>query len=55
MTCSSIIREQVKNYIPRLQDLAKGVSELDVLQCFATISEERHYVKPVFSDDRKSS
>ncbi|MCQ6274181.1 DNA mismatch repair protein MutS [Bacillus sp. V3B] len=43
------IREQVKDYIPRLQSLAKIVSELDVLQCFATISEERHYVKPVFS------
>ncbi|WP_230137461.1 DNA mismatch repair protein MutS, partial [Peribacillus frigoritolerans] len=47
------LREEVKSYIPRLQDLAKGVSELDVLQCFATISEERHYVKPVFSDDRR--
>ena len=47
------IREQVKEQIPRLQSLAKAVSELDVLQCFATISEERHYVKPVFSDDRK--
>lgn len=46
------IREIVKEYIPRLQALAKIVSEIDVLQCFATISEERHYVKPVFSDDR---
>ncbi|MFJ7849402.1 DNA mismatch repair protein MutS [Peribacillus sp. NPDC097224] len=47
------LREQVKIYIPRLQELAKGISELDVLQCFATISEERHYVKPVFSENRK--
>ncbi|MGM9954892.1 MAG: DNA mismatch repair protein MutS [Peribacillus sp.] len=47
------LREQVKSYIPRLQELAKGISELDVLQCFATISEERHYVKPVFSENRK--
>lgn len=46
------VREQVKEYIPRLQALAKTVSELDVLQCFATISEERHYVRPVFSNDR---
>ncbi|WP_187143791.1 DNA mismatch repair protein MutS [Bacillus tuaregi] len=49
----SEIREHVKEYIPRLQALAKIVSELDVLQCFATISEERHYVKPVFSDERR--
>ncbi len=46
------VREQVKEYIPRLQALAKTVSELDVLQCFATISEERHYVRPVFSNER---
>ncbi|MDZ5473393.1 DNA mismatch repair protein MutS [Bacillus sp. 31A1R] len=47
------IREVVKEYIPRLQALAKTVSALDVLQCFATISETRHYVKPQFSSDRK--
>jgi DNA mismatch repair protein MutS len=47
------IREQVKEYIPQLQALAKAVSELDVLQCFAQVSEERHYVKPHFSKDRK--
>lgn len=46
------IREFVKSYIPRLQRLAKIVSEIDVLQCFASISEERHYVKPQFSDER---
>ena len=43
------IREIVKEYIPRLQALAKTVSELDVLQCFAQVSEERRYVKPQFS------
>ncbi|MHC0039571.1 DNA mismatch repair protein MutS [Pseudoneobacillus sp. C159] len=47
------IREFVKEYIPQLQALAKSVSELDVLQCFAEVSEERHYVKPSFSTDRK--
>ncbi|GIN61619.1 DNA mismatch repair protein MutS [Robertmurraya siralis] len=46
------IREFVKCYIPRLQRLAKIVSEIDVLQCFASISEERHYVKPQFSSER---
>ncbi|WP_445506572.1 DNA mismatch repair protein MutS [Niallia sp. 03190] len=46
------IRETVKEYIPRLQTLAKKVSELDVLQCFATVSEERRYVKPDFSTER---
>lgn len=47
------IRENVKEYIPRLQALAKTVSELDVLQCFATVSETKDYVKPEFSEDRQ--
>ncbi|MCY8118765.1 DNA mismatch repair protein MutS [Bacillus spizizenii] len=45
------LREKVKLYIPRLQQLAKQMSELDALQCFATISENRHYTKPEFSKD----
>ncbi len=47
------IRETVKEYIPRLQALAKNVSTLDVLQCFAQVSEERRFVKPQFSDERR--
>ncbi|MCY8163337.1 DNA mismatch repair protein MutS, partial [Bacillus inaquosorum] len=47
----SELREKVKRYIPRLQQLAKQMSELDALQCFATISENRHYTKPEFSED----
>jgi DNA mismatch repair protein MutS len=49
----TLIREQVKEFIPQLQALAKAVSELDVLQCFAQISEDRHYVKPSFSTEGK--
>ncbi|WP_179301728.1 DNA mismatch repair protein MutS [Neobacillus jeddahensis] len=47
------IREIVKEQIPRLQALAKAVSELDVLQCFAQVSEDRRYVKPKFSNERR--
>ncbi|MBX9972496.1 DNA mismatch repair protein MutS [Cytobacillus firmus] len=47
------VREYVKEYIPRLQKLAKMVSELDVLQCFAAVSEQRHYIKPSFSNERR--
>ncbi len=46
------IRETVKEFIPRLQTLARTVSKIDVLQCFATVSENRHYTKPVFSNER---
>ncbi|MBG9589117.1 DNA mismatch repair protein MutS [Cytobacillus firmus] len=47
------VREYIKEYIPRLQKLAKTVSELDVLQCFAAVSEQRHYTKPNFSNERR--
>ncbi|WP_394583697.1 DNA mismatch repair protein MutS [Cytobacillus firmus] len=47
------VREYIKEYIPRLQKLAKTVSELDVLQCFAAVSEQRHYTKPSFSNERR--
>ena len=47
------IRETVKEYIPRLQALAKAVSELDVLTSFAELSEQRHYIKPLFTNERK--
>ncbi|MEC1721942.1 DNA mismatch repair protein MutS [Schinkia azotoformans] len=47
------IREQVKTYIPKLQKLAKIISEIDCLQSFAQISEEYQYTKPEFSNDRK--
>jgi DNA mismatch repair protein MutS len=47
------IRESIKEYIPRLQALARALSELDVLLGFAELSEQRQYVKPVFSADRK--
>lgn len=47
------IRETIKEYIPRLQGLARALSELDVILGFAELSEQRHYVRPVFSTDRK--
>lgn len=47
------IREQVKTFIPRLQQLAKAISEIDVLQSFAEVSEQYQYTKPEFSKNRK--
>ncbi|MFD1735899.1 DNA mismatch repair protein MutS [Bacillus salitolerans] len=45
------IREQVKEYIPRLQNLAKLISEIDVLQGFSKVSEERHFKRPILSTE----
>lgn len=47
------IRQIVKTYIPRLQQSAKIISEIDVYQSFATVSETRHYTRPKISETRK--
>ena len=46
------IREKVKEYIPRLQEVSKIISEIDVLQSFSTVAEENNYVRPVITDER---
>ncbi|PSL51269.1 DNA mismatch repair protein MutS [Salsuginibacillus halophilus] len=43
------LREQVALCIPDLQALAAAVSEIDVLQGFAKVSEEKGYTRPSFS------
>ena len=46
------IRDKVKEYIPKLQKVSKIISEIDVLQSFATISSENNYIRPTLTDDR---
>ncbi|MBC9825217.1 DNA mismatch repair protein MutS [Carnobacterium inhibens] len=41
------VRETIKQYIERLQKLAKTVAAIDVLQSFATVSEKYHYTRPL--------
>ncbi|MEG0267366.1 MAG: DNA mismatch repair protein MutS [Carnobacterium sp.] len=47
------VRDEVKQYIDRLQLLAKTVATIDVLQSFATISEKYHYVRPKLTYDSR--
>lgn len=46
------IRDKVKEYIPRLQKIAQIISDVDVLQAFATVTEENHYVRPQLTEKR---
>lgn len=43
------VRDQVKAQTGRIQDLAKQIATLDVLQGFAVVSEAGHYVRPQLS------
>lgn len=47
------IREKIKEFIPALQRIAKVISEIDVLQSFATVTEENNYVRPIISNNRE--
>jgi DNA mismatch repair protein MutS len=46
------IREKVKAFSSRLQTLASLIASLDVLQSFATVSDDYHYTKPSFTEVR---
>ncbi len=47
------IRDTVKEFIPSLQSISKVISEIDVLQSFATVTEENNFVRPIISENRE--
>ncbi|MGI6329853.1 MAG: DNA mismatch repair protein MutS [Bacilli bacterium] len=46
------IREETKKYIYQIQEVAKVISKIDVLQSFATITEENNYVRPLLREEK---
>ena len=44
------IKNEIKKYIPELQEVAKTISEIDVLLSFAFVSQENNYVRPNLTD-----
>ncbi|CAI2586434.1 DNA mismatch repair protein MutS [Apilactobacillus kunkeei] len=49
----SEVRDVVKSAIQRLQKLANAVSSLDVMQSFASISDEYRLVRPTLNEEHK--
>lgn len=49
------LREQVKEHISRIQELASQISALDVYISFAEVAEKYRFTKPAFNDGRKIS
>ena len=49
------IRDKVKEYIPKLQEISSVISEIDVLQSFATVTEENNYIRPTLTEERNIS
>ena len=47
------IRDKVKEYIPKLQKISKVISEIDVLQSFALVSEKYNYVRPNINNNNE--
>ena len=45
------IKEEVKQYIPIIQRIAKTLALVDVLQSYATVTEENNYVRPELTND----
>lgn len=49
------IRDKVKEFIPQLQEISRIISEIDVLQSFATVAEENNYIRPKLTEKREVS
>jgi len=47
------IREKCNEYIHKLQEISKTISEIDVLSAFALVSEKYHYTKPTISTNNE--
>ena len=47
------IRNKIKEYTSRIQEVAKTIALVDMLVSFATVSEENNYVRPVFTNENK--
>src|SRR5690606_718987 len=45
------IRERVKTYIEPIQEIARLISEIAVLQSFAEVSEQNNYTRPTFDQN----
>lgn len=45
------IRDTIKAYIPKLQDLSHILSEIDVLASLAVVAEENNYVRPIINNE----
>lgn len=48
------LREKVKEYSDQLQLIAKHIAEIDVLQCFAEVSEIYRYVRPQLHSETRT-
>ncbi len=47
------IREVVKRYVTRLQQTAKIISEIDMLQAFSIVADSYKFVRPTLTKERK--
>lgn len=46
------LRDEIKQYIPRIQQLASEISEIDVYISFAVVSEKYRFTKPTFHEGK---
>ena len=47
------IRDKVKEVIPTIQLTAKMIAKLDVMQSFATVTENNNYTRPILCDKKE--
>ena len=45
------IRDTIKKYIPKIQELAHILSDIDVLSSLSKVAEDNNYIKPILNED----
>jgi len=46
------IRDIVRTYIPKIQQVSAVISEIDVILSLAVVAETNNYTKPTITDER---
>lgn len=47
------IKDKTKKYIKELQEIAKIISEIDVMQSFSVVAEQNNYIRPTLTDKKE--
>src|SRR4029079_10403535 len=50
-TLYDAVLDELKAYIKTFQKIAAALAQLDVLTCFSSISIEKNYCRPVFTNE----
>lgn len=46
------IKDEIKKYLPEIQEVGEIIAFYDVMQSFSTVAEENNYIRPIINNER---